>query len=225
MKNFLKHNGIYFLIYVGILCFLGYILLYNGKIQIHRAMNAYVGNEFLNEFFKYVTHLGDGIVAFFVAIALAFFSIRKSLYILLSYFGAAALSSFLKHMVYPDIYRPHFVFQYFVREKLKEVDGLELMGFNSFPSGHSLSAFALFFCLLLMTKNQFLKMLYFVLAILAAYSRVYLSEHWLIDIYVGSIIGVSFSLFFYVVFYHTDKWTQLNTSLTELLFNKKSKSV
>lgn len=225
MKNFVKHNIVYILIYLGILCYVGMILLQNGKVQIHREMNSVVGNPILDSFFDYITHLGDGAFAFLVAVIFMFFNIRKSVYIILSYLGAALVSSVLKHLVFPHIYRPHFVFQYFVREKLVEVDGVDVLGFNSFPSGHALSAFALFFCLLFVSRSHFLKVLFFVLALLAAYSRVYLSQHWLIDIYVGSIIGFCFSLLFYVLFYHTQKWQQLNTTIPLLISQRKSKRV
>jgi len=207
------------------LCYAGVVLLQSGKVQIHRAMNAYVGNQYIDSFFEYITHLGDGAFAFLVAIIFLFFNIRKSVYILLSYAGAGVVSYILKHWIYYDVTRPHFVFQYFVREELKEVQGVDLIGFNSFPSGHALSAFALFFCLLFVSRSHFLKVIFFALAILAAYSRVYLSQHWLIDIYVGSIIGVCFSLLFYIVFYHTNKWQQLNTTLPLILSQRKTKSV
>lgn len=225
MKHFVKHNIAYILVYIGILCYVGIVLLQNGKVQIHREMNTVVGNPQLDSFFNYITHLGDGAFAFLVAVIFMFFNIRKSVYIILSYLGAALVSSVLKHIIFPHIYRPHFVFQYFVRERLAEVDGVDILGFNSFPSGHALSAFALFFCLLFVSRNHFLKILFFILAFLAAYSRVYLSQHWLIDIYVGSIIGVCFSLLFYMVFYHTQKWQQLNTTLPLLLSQRKDKRV
>ena len=217
MKSIFIHNRIYLIIYSGLLFLVGGVLLFYGKIQIHKAINSLVGNGLIDVFFKYITHLGDGIFAFMVAVVMVFFSIRVSLYILLSYGGAAIVSSFLKHVVYPDIYRPHFVFQYFVRENLKEVDGVDLVALHSFPSGHALSAFALFFCLLLVSKSHLIKSGCFLLAILAAFSRVYLSQHWLIDIYVGSIIGVCFSMLFYVMFYDSKKWPKLNTTLPKLL--------
>jgi membrane-associated phospholipid phosphatase len=225
LKSFLKHNLIYITIYIGLLCFGGYQLLHNDKVQLHKLTNAQVGNQWVDLFFKYITHLGDGAFAFLVAIIFLFFNVRKSIYILLSYVGAAFVSSILKHLIYPDITRPHFAFQYFVQEDLNVVDGVDLIAFHSFPSGHALSAFALFFCLLFVTKSHFFKIVFFVLAILASYSRVYLSQHWLIDIYVGSIIGFMFSLLFYVVFYYTNKWQNLNTTLQVLLLKNKNKSV
>ena len=225
MKAFFKHNGIFILIYLGLLIFVGHYLLEHGKVQIQKQLNEFVGNNFIDSFFKYVTFLGDGLFAFFVIAVFLFKNVRVSLYIFLSYFGAAIVSSILKHGVYADIYRPHFVFVYFVRDPFKTIDGVNLMGFNSFPSGHALSAFALFFCLIFISKNYLLKVICFCLALLAAYSRVHLFQHWLIDIYVGSIIGISFSMMFYFMFYKSSKFQNLNTTLPQLLSKNKTTSV
>jgi membrane-associated phospholipid phosphatase len=208
-------------LYLILLSIVGYVLLQDGKVQIHQAMLAYVGNPYLNIFFKYITHLGDGLFAFFVAAALLFKNVRISIYVLLTYLTAGILSYVLKHFVYHEVYRPHHVFQYYIRQHLTEIEGVDFIGSFSFPSGHALSAFALFFCLLFVTKNHLLKIVFFLLAVVAAYSRVYLSQHWLIDIYVGSIIGVCFSVLVYVVFYSTNKWPHLNTNLSQALKNKK----
>ncbi len=204
---------------------MGNVLLHVGKVQIHREMNTYVGNVSIDHFFAYITHLGDGLFALFIAILFAFKNVRVSLYILFSYAGAGILSYILKHWVYYEVTRPHFVFQYYVREQLKLADGVEVVAFHSFPSGHALSAFALFFCLLFVTKNHLLKLLFFLLAVVAAYSRVYLSQHWLVDVYVGSIIGFIFAVLLYIVFYYQNKWPQLNTGLIQLLSNYKNKRV
>jgi membrane-associated phospholipid phosphatase len=220
LKAFIKYNIVYIVLYLVVLSIIGYILLHIEKVPIHRKMNACVGNAFIDQFMAYVTHLGDGLFAVLVAIVFSFKNVRVSLYILFSYAGAGIVSYVLKHWVYYEVFRPHFVFQYYVREELKLVDGVDVVAHHSFPSGHALSAFALFFCLLLISKYHFSKMIFFMLAILAAYSRVYLSQHWLIDVYVGSIIGVSFSVLLYVIFYDTNKWPQLNTSLPLLLKNK-----
>ena len=212
------------MLYLLILALAGKLLLQHGKVQIHEMINAHVTNNWVGVFFKYITHLGDGLLAVIIAIVLLFISVRKSLYILLSYAAAGIVSSIMKHYIYPDVSRPHFTFQYFVRRELNEIDGVDLLASNTFPSGHALSAFALFFCLLFMTKNHFLKFTFFVLAILAAFSRVYISQHWLIDIYVGSIIGTSFALLFYFVFYQ-NKMTQRLDQPIQNLFSKNKTNV
>ncbi|MBK6984147.1 MAG: phosphatase PAP2 family protein [Bacteroidetes bacterium] len=161
MKALIKHNIIYILLYLLLLGIIGYLLLNAGKVPIHREMNTYVGNTFVDQFLAYATHLGDGLFAVLIAIAFSFQNVRVSLYILFSYAGAGIMSYILKHWVYYEVTRPHFVFQYYVREQLKLVDGVDVVAFHSFPSGHALSAFALFFCLLFVSKNHFSKMVFF----------------------------------------------------------------
>jgi membrane-associated phospholipid phosphatase len=221
LKPFFKYNSVYLFVYVLILFFVGNILLNNGKVQIHQAMIAFVAEGQFDVFFKYITHLGDGLFAFVVAIIYLFFNVRVSIYIIFSYLGAGIVSLVLKHLVFPHVFRPHHVFDYYIHQNLREIEGVEFIGSNSFPSGHSLSAFALFFCLLFISRNHFAKATCFVFAILAAYSRVYLSQHWLVDIYVGSIIGVLFSMFFYFTFFNTQSFQKLNTTLIQLLSKNK----
>jgi membrane-associated phospholipid phosphatase len=61
----------------------------------------------------------------------------------------------------------------------------------SFPSGHTEGIFALccFLSLMLPAKYARWGVLLFVIALLVAFSRIYLSQHFLKDIYGGSIIG------------------------------------
>lgn len=224
LKTFIKHNWIYLSAYLLILSIAGYVLLHTGKVQIHKVINAQVGNYAVDVFFKYITHLGDGLFAVIVAVALAFKSARKALYILLSYAGAGIVSYIMKHWIYLDANRPHFAFQYHVREELNKVEGVDLMALHTFPSGHALSAFALFFCLMFMTSKQLYKALFFLAAVIAAYSRTYLSQHWLIDIYIGSIIGASFAVLLYFIFYNVKSTDKLDVSVVEL-FSKKKQGV
>jgi membrane-associated phospholipid phosphatase len=89
-----------------------------------------------------------------------------------------------------------------------------MLGGRSFPSGHATSAFALFLCLAFLSANRYIKLISFMSACFIAFSRVYLSQHFLIDIYFGSIIGSTGAIAFYQVFYHVDRewhtWTVQN---------------
>jgi membrane-associated phospholipid phosphatase len=67
---------------------------------------------------------------------------------------------------------------------------------HSFPSGHTSAAFCLFtfLGLLLPPRYRWLGLLFFILAISVAYSRMYLAAHFFADVYVGSIIGGIFTI-------------------------------
>ena len=68
-----KHNIIYILLYLLLLGIVGYVLLNEGKVPIHRKMNTYVGNMFIDQFLAYATHLGDGLFAFLISFINSFY--------------------------------------------------------------------------------------------------------------------------------------------------------
>ena len=225
MKVFFKHNAVYLFLYLLLLAYLAGILLNHGKVQIHQYINGYVGNAYVDAFFKYITELGDGLFAIVLVLILLFYNVKKAIYILISYASASLLTTILKNFVFIEHWRPAFVYKWFLHIDLNTVHDVNLnAGNNTFPSGHATAAFAVFISLLFMSKNQFLKFLFFMLAILATFSRTYLSQHWLVDIYFGSIIGFSFALFFYIVFYQKQYAEKFNSSL-QVLISKKNKDV
>jgi membrane-associated phospholipid phosphatase len=85
------------------------------------------------------------------------------------------------------------------------VSGVNIHTAQSFPSGHTMTAFALACFLSLIVKNKLWGILFLVLAILVAYSRVYLFQHFPKDVFAGAILGV------FVVFiaFYALKWLPL----------------
>ena len=71
------------------------------------------------------------------------------------------------------------------------VDGVTVRGFNTFPSGHTASAFTAAFFLILITKNKTLQIVYLIAAFLVGLSRVYILQHFGRDIFFGSIFGIA----------------------------------
>jgi len=69
------------------------------------------------------------------------------------------------------------------------VPGVKNWLYDSFPSGHTTVAFAFFFALALCTRHRKMSALYFVCALVLGYSRIYLSQHFLKDVFFGSVIG------------------------------------
>lgn len=61
--------------------------------------------------------------------------------------------------------------------------------YNSFPSGHASSAFAVATTIADQSENTFVDVFAYSLATLVALSRVYNNLHWASDVFVGSVIG------------------------------------
>jgi membrane-associated phospholipid phosphatase len=216
VKDFLKNNyavlGLYF-----ISLFVSLLFIYNyDKNAIHLYMNNYVGDKYLNLFFYYINYIGDGMFAPLILLLVLVFNARLGICATASFAGASIVSSILKYGPFDDENRPFFIFSYIDKHTLNQVEGVDVHIHNSFPSGHSTQAFAILMCLAYATQKQALKFIYFFLALFTALSRVYLSQHWLIDITAGSMIGVFFSLLFYYLFITRNKMPKLNKPVFEL---------
>ena len=75
--------------------------------------------------------------------------------------------------------------------KVKFVEGVEIyQGATSFPSGHTMSAFAIYGLAAFLFENPTLKAIFALIAVLIGISRIYLIEHFPEDVLVGAIIGL-----------------------------------
>ena len=73
-------------------------------------------------------------------------------------------------------------------------------GSCSFPSGHTTTAFAMFCFLALISKHKATGIIFMLMGLIAAWSRIYLAQHFFIDVYIGSIIGTLSSVFVFMLF-------------------------
>jgi len=197
MPQTLKVNKPFFLLYIVFVLLGGLWQILWSPTEIFLLINGSY-STFSDNFFQYFTNIGDG--AFFVAVIFLFLFIQYR-YALIGV-GSFALSSLLaqglKRYVFEDALRPKAVFEG-SSYTLHWVDGLVVHSHNSFPSGHATTAFAVFSLLSLASNNKNWGFLYFTLALLAAYSRVYLGQHFFADIYFGSVLGIISTLLAYLL--------------------------
>ncbi|MBK8956091.1 MAG: phosphatase PAP2 family protein [Saprospiraceae bacterium] len=111
----------------------------------------------------------------------------------------SVICSLLKHVLFKGLPRPleHFNELY---PYLNLVDGVHISRLNTFPSGHSAAAFMLFALLAFQFRNVFVQFCFAVLAIITAFSRVYLFEHFLRDVLAGAFIGLGISTLTWYVY-------------------------
>ena len=79
--------------------------------------------------------------------------------------------------------------EYFGEENLHLIKGVKMAHWHSFPSGHAITVFIISVLLITSIKNKKQQLFIAFCALLAGYSRVYLSQHFLIDILAGALIG------------------------------------
>ena len=185
MNQFIREKSVIFLLFPFLLGIL-FLIIRFGKGPSHVLVNKWNAPA-ADVFFKYMTHLGDGAIFAVVIVVLAFIRFRWALYEL----GAALLTLIFvfvtKQLLFNGMPRPSKYFE--DQEILHLVEGVKMHTWNSFPSGHTITAFAIFMILVLIVKNNYLKFLFVMIAVLAGYSRVYLSQHFLGDVFSGAIIG------------------------------------
>jgi membrane-associated phospholipid phosphatase len=191
LLNIFRQNKIFILLHALFFCIALSVIFYTDKLRLHLFFNGFVNFPF-DSFFEYITYIGDGAFILLFVLLILFFNLQKALTILLCYGASTGFTQGIKYYFFGDINRPSLTFE-MIHTPLKFVDGVDLHIHHSFPSGHSTAAFSLFFCLSFFSKNNTLKVAYFISALLVAFSRVYLSQHFFEDITAGSFIGVVFS--------------------------------
>ena len=182
----LSQNKIYF-IGLFIVLFAAIIFLaLNGKEAAFISLNSY--HPFLlNVFFINYTFMGDGIFALCLTAAILFYFKRKQqgLALLYSFLISGIVVQLIKNLVTSP--RPKLFFE--AGQYLHFIDGVSLSNNSSFPSGHTATAFAIATVMVVMMKNKSWQLLILIATVLVGYSRIYLAQHFLLDIIIGAMIG------------------------------------
>lgn len=148
--------------------------------------------EALDRAFLGLSWLGNGIFWGLLLIPILFVKVKYSLHLLSSYAFSGIFAQILKKIF--DLPRPK---KFFPREVFESLHTFDPHSYLSFPSGHSTTAFAMTLILAIITRNKPIGIFYLIVAVLIAVSRVYLAEHFLVDIFFGSILGVLISVVSY----------------------------
>ena len=203
MKQMFKTLSVYGIAYFVLLMIAFGLLFAYPKVELHLLLNSY-HTEFWDLFFKYYSMLAEW--PLYVLALFPIFWKKKEItifYALCEVSGGALLQILKRLFATP---RPMNVFENYPDVVLPLVEGVKMHHSNSFPSGHASTFFTFCTCCalilayyyILKTKQhnhrdwiQFnlLLLLLLIIAALGAYSRIYLSQHFLSDVCAGSIIG------------------------------------
>lgn len=176
------------------LCVIGaaYFLANFSKVEIHTFINNW-NTPVADQFFPIFTYLGDGIIFPILLLPALFVKRQFSFAVLVAALLTLIISGVLKE-IYKDEPRPIKYFE-LIDEDLRQIPGVKPHYYRSFPSGHTTAAFAAWGLLALSSSKWFFKIACLLVALGVAYSRMYLSLHFLRDVMAGALLGTFIAFF------------------------------
>ena len=172
-------------------------LSFHSNLEITLFVNR-LNSPYLDFFFKYWTLFGTFTLIGPILLIQCFQKYRYALITAVSSLLGFLLVQIAKHFIWYDAPRPKVFLDKLV--DIHYVAGVQLNSAHSFPSGHTTGAFALFIALALLNKRPVWQMLFLITALLVGYSRIYLCQHFAIDVLVGSVIGTVSAVLSYLFF-------------------------
>ena len=215
MTRLLRRNSVFIGLSLMLIVALGLALLYIPKGELHLALCDYHTHA-RDIFFRYYTRIAEWF-PYIVCIALLLFGrIGDGIFASVCMIVSALTTQLFKHLI--NAPRPITWFEEHMPDvALPIADEVQIHAWYSFPSGHTTSFFALaFVACILLTSNPgisripriLVQIVLFALAALGGYSRIYLSQHFALDVFAGILVGTLITILCYAVFYRFEdkKW-------------------
>jgi membrane-associated phospholipid phosphatase len=190
-----KKNKLFFLCVLIWLIVTGYMAFVTGKAKSFFLIN-HARSHLLDLLGTAFTFIGDG--KFILLLAALLFILKKrrmSLTLLGSFLFSGLIVQLFKQFTW--IERPKI--WHGTIGNVLTTPWEKLIDWNSFPSGHTTSVFAAACVLSLFTSNNKLKIFFFIVACCTAYSRIYLGEHFMEDVFAGTLFGLLGGAISYIV--------------------------
>ncbi len=176
----------------------GYITVFDRFDQMRMVNNWHVYQ--LDYFFRGLTFAGEILIP---ALVLILFFWKARVWVkpfLFSYACSTLIVQGLKHLVFASALRPYAYFKA-LDIPWYLVPGVEMNEYNSFPSGHTAAAWFCFLWIALYVNKRWAGVLLALFACGVGISRVYLFQHFPVDVAFGAFIGMSSSSIFYFLYH------------------------
>jgi membrane-associated phospholipid phosphatase len=188
-RFFLTAFSVYLLL--GGLSFMGY------RQGVEVVYSSTHHSPWANVFFVLCSQLAEGWGMLWVGVGLLLWQLRYAVIYVIDIAMLGAVSQGLKHFVFADHMRPAVVIG--SHQSLDYIQGVDILQAYSFPSGHTATAFGVCFLLAIFFKKSGVSAGLLVIAMLVGTSRIYLLQHFWVDVYFGSITGVMVTAIVYVL--------------------------
>ncbi len=189
MKKIREIWGLYLLVPFFIIAVTGGFLYKKGEVEL---MLNHFHNSFADQFFRYYTYLGDGWIFVLLLLILLYYRYYYLVMTLVVIIFQTAVVQVMKMILFSDWNRPVLFFSH--TPGVHFVEGVTMHLYQTFPSGHAATAFSVATILTIVVKNKRWSALWYGLAIGVCFSRVYLMQHFFMDVFTGAAIGIAVTL-------------------------------
>ena len=158
-----------------------------GKNEAFLYLNANLG-LIADKVFEYSSYLAEGWIWIPYFIVLVGLYKKDKAFILMNFLVSTLLTQFAKNYIFNTAMRP--MASGLDATQIHTVPGVEIHTFNSFPSGHTATAFTLFILTTYLFPNKYALSIGIVYAIVCGYSRIYLAQHFPLDLAGGIFVAL-----------------------------------
>jgi membrane-associated phospholipid phosphatase len=171
---------------LGALLLIG-ISAYLGRIPVFLFLNT-DGGPFMDQFFKWATWGAEGWIWIpYLAVVFGWFK-KDAKLIVLSFLLSTLFTQIPKQFIWDNISRP--IASGIPLNEIHTVPGVVMHAWNSFPSGHTATVFTLCLLTTYLFPTKWVFAIGALYAMVCAYSRVYLGQHFPMDLGGGIIVAI-----------------------------------
>jgi len=138
--------------------------------------------------FNFCSHLAEGWIWIPYFIILYWGYKKDAIFILLNFIISTLLTQIPKNFLWAKVSRP--MASGIPHDQIHTVKGVDIHLWNSFPSGHSATAFTLFLLTVYLFPKKPVLIIGAIYAIACGYSRVYLGQHFPLDVAGGITVAI-----------------------------------
>ncbi len=192
IREILTKNYFSYLFYALVLFGIYPLILWE-KADMNILVNDNIANYTLDPVFIVYSQAFEGWLFLGIIVVMLFISKQKTLMFIFSGLLCGVITMILKDHIFGNVPRPTMFLPLDSYSHILQ-DISIYKEYFSFPSGHTMTAFATMTLFASFTRRKWVQIVCFVIAFGAGFSRIYLLQHFFIDTYVGAIVGFCISV-------------------------------
>jgi membrane-associated phospholipid phosphatase len=197
-----QHYRIAVLVCLAMVFLTGVFVAIYGRQDSFLVINGF-NSPRADYFFTYFTYLGDGLIWIPLFVYVLLYKRDFFIAIVAALIICTLITHFFKRVVFADELRPLRSLQDLARS-VPLMNGKDAY-VNSFPSGHTSTAFTLALLLALILHRPWAAIFFPLVAFFVGYSRIYLAQHFVTDVLAGMIVGIISSYLSILVYLYFKK--------------------